>query len=332
MTYAYNLNTRSIIFYFSNENKLEYCKDVIYSKEGEIINDYGNNDQELKPKWVTGFEDGEGAFMINISKCYRTKLGYSFRGIFQITVHRDDKFILEKVKKFFKNVGHIKKISHYFTYKVDSFDELIKVIIPHFEEYPLLSLSKNKPKNFFLFKNCLELITKNKRNITTDILKQILRFKICFKLGTKAKVFSQYPDILPFNNNNIPIPLYNNIEPDWLSGFVAADGRISQDKVDEKLMLDIHKYLGTGSVSKTKKGMINYSISSILDINKIVIPFFNKYKLRTSKEIDFYYFVKIINIVNEKGYGKKWTFEDQKKILYFTSKMNNGRRKFPQSF
>jgi hypothetical protein len=70
-------------------------------------------------------------------------------------------------------------------------------------------------------------------------------------------------------------------------------------------MLYIHKYFGTGCISETKRGMIIYSINSILDINNVVIPFFKKYKLRTSKEIDFSYFVRIIDIINKKGYGKK---------------------------
>src|SRR5579862_3258974 len=130
--------------------------------------------------------------MINIYKCNRTKLGFSFKGIFQIIVHENDKFILEEIKKFFREVGHIKKTGPYFSYRVESFDKLIKVIIPHFETYPLLSL--NKSKSFFLFKNCIELITKNKRKITPNVLKEILRFKICFKLGLKAKVFKEYPN------------------------------------------------------------------------------------------------------------------------------------------
>jgi hypothetical protein len=307
----------------------------------DTIKNYSSNDQDLNPNWVTGFVDGEGAFMLNVSKCLRTKLGYNFRGIFQITVHKDDKFILESIKKFFKNVGHIRETGPYFVYKVESFNELTKVIIPHFEIYPLLSL--NKSKSYFLLKKCIELITNNKRRITIEVFRQILELKICFKLGSKAKVFNEYTDVLPFNVNDIPMPVYDNIDPDWISGFVAADGtfgvyerksisgfrysfRISQDKVDKKLMLNIHKYFGTGSISETKRGMINYSINSLLDINNIVIPFFKIYKLRTSKEIDFYYFVKIFDIINEKGYGKKWTSEDHEKIIFYSSKMNNARR------
>jgi hypothetical protein len=150
--------------------------------------------------------------MINISKCSRTKIGYSFRGIFQLTVHEDDKFILEKIKKFFQNVGNIRKIGPYYVYKVDSFDELIKIIIPHFEKYPLLS--SNKSKSYFLFKKSIELITNNKRKITIDIFKQILALKICFKLGSKAKVFDQYTDILPYESSAILKPTYYKIHPD----------------------------------------------------------------------------------------------------------------------
>lgn len=143
---------------------------------------------------------------------------------------------------------------------------------------------------------------------------------------------------------------YEELDPYWVTGFVDADGsfgvykrklsfkydcsfRISQDKVDKNLLLIIQRNLGTGgSISESNKGMVNYSISSILDINKIVIPFFKQYKLKSSKQIDFESFKKIISIINNKGLGKKWTLKDHEKILLLTSNMNKARRNSKKIF
>jgi hypothetical protein len=324
----------------NKNNSLIFERNIVSYEEYEKIKNISNND-ELNPYWITGFVDGDGAFMIAISRKPTNIIGYSVRGIFQIALHEENKFILEKIKKFFNNVGRIEKIGPYYYYKVDNKRELLTVIIPHFEQFPLLTL--NKSKSFFLFHSCINLTIKNKY-LTLDVFKKILRFKICFKRGNKAKIFEKYPNIVPFNSNRIPKPLYTILNPYWISGFVDADGtfgvykqkssfrytcsfRISQDKVDKKLLLDICKYFGAGSASETKRGMVNYGIFSIKDVNKVVIPFFKQYKLRTSKEIDFNYFVEIVNIINKKNLGIILTTEDHKEILLLTSKMNNARRK-----
>lgn len=83
--------------------------------------------------------------MLNIES-RKTKLGISFHPIFAITVHSSDKYILYKIKNFFNNIGSIRKVKLYYCYKVESLKEIKEVIIPHFEQYPLLS--KNKFKSF----------------------------------------------------------------------------------------------------------------------------------------------------------------------------------------
>jgi hypothetical protein len=75
---------------------------------------------------------------------------------------------------------------------------------------------------------------------------------------------------MPFNIKEITYSLENNITPDWLSGFVAADGtfgvyrrggkhknyncafRISQNKIDEPLLELISSFLTCGKIIKKK--------------------------------------------------------------------------------
>jgi LAGLIDADG endonuclease len=81
--------------------------------------------------------------------------------------------------------------------------------------------------------------------------------------------------------------------------------RISQDEIDEVLLKLISQFLGCGKISKSKRGMCNLGIFSISNLNTIIIPFFFKYRLNTSKEIDFHYFCEIVDIFNKKGHNKK---------------------------
>jgi len=293
--------------------------------------------ERLNPNWITGFTDSEGSFILNVES-NKSKKGVSFRPIFAITVHSSDKYILYKIKKFFNNIGSVRKIRSYYCYKVESTKEMKEVIIPHFEQYPLLS--KNKFKSFFLLKSCVEILSQNKILSETTIL-ELLKYKASFKKGLNAKIFKKYKNIIEYDINKI-INTTRNIEdinPFWLAGFVAGDGsfgvygrgkpsfRISQDKIDELLLINISSFFNSGKITKSKTGMRDLNIRSILDLNNIIIPFFKKYKLCTSKEIDFYYFCEIMKIINKKGYNKKWMEKDLEKVKLLTLKMNNHRRK-----
>lgn len=102
-----------------------------------------------------------------------------------------------------------------------------------------------------------------------------------------------------------------------MAGFVAGDGslgvygkgkpifRISQDKIDELLLVNISQFFNAGKITKCKTGIRDLNIRSISDLNNIIIPFFKKYELCTSKEIDFHYFIEIVEIINKKGYNRK---------------------------
>ena len=54
---------------------------------------------KLNPYWLTGFVDAEGCFFLN--KSSSTKIGYSFTLGFKISLHENDRGILESIKTFF---------------------------------------------------------------------------------------------------------------------------------------------------------------------------------------------------------------------------------------
>jgi hypothetical protein len=64
------------------------------------------NNNNINPNYVSGFIDAEGCFHISILSNSNLKLGVSVRGIFQISLHKKDKVILERIRNFF-DVGRV---------------------------------------------------------------------------------------------------------------------------------------------------------------------------------------------------------------------------------
>ena len=117
------------------------------------------------------------------------------------------------------------------------------------------------------------------------------------------------------------------LEPNWISGFVDGEGtfyiginkqpsmkigyqvlpefRIVQHKKDIKLLYAIKKYFNCGVVRKNHDDRYEVRIRSIEHLEKIIIPFFEKYELKTQKKFDFIKFKKIINLIKQNKHLKK---------------------------
>ena len=77
----------------------------------------------------------------------------------RLTLHKKDLPLLERIQSFF-GVGHIyKEREDTMCYQVLSLQDIINVIIPHFEKYPLLT---QKRADFLLFKAVVELVAKKR--------------------------------------------------------------------------------------------------------------------------------------------------------------------------
>ena len=60
----------------------------------------------LEPWRITGFTDGEGCFYIGIIKKSSCKSGYNCQVSFKISLHENDRAILETIQNYF-GVGNI---------------------------------------------------------------------------------------------------------------------------------------------------------------------------------------------------------------------------------
>lgn len=102
-----------------------------------------------------------------------------------------------------------------------NFSDIIKFIIPHFDKFPLQS---TKAVSYYLFKAVADLMVK-KVHVTLPGYMEVLTYKAASPLGLEAKIFSSFSDITPHNVENVFVPDSQSIlEPEYVSGFVAADG------------------------------------------------------------------------------------------------------------
>ena len=66
------------------------------------------------------------------------KVGKSVRAIFQISLHKKDKVLLEKINDFFGVGKIIQRKDGVYYYQVTSLNDLF-IIIEHLEKYPLIT-------------------------------------------------------------------------------------------------------------------------------------------------------------------------------------------------
>jgi hypothetical protein len=198
---------------------------------------------------------------------------------------------------------HINSSLNKVNFSVDSKPDLTK-LINHLENYPLLT---QKGADFILFKEVVKLMI-TKDHLSIEGLKQIINIKASMNLGLSDFLKSEFKEINPverqeINTENIP-------DSNWIAGFASGEGnfdvritqqstnkigyrvqlrfRISQHDRDTKLMENLMKYLGTGTIYKySGKSAIVLTIFNFSDITKIIIPFFEKNPILGIKVFDY---------------------------------------------
>jgi hypothetical protein len=121
-------------------------------------------------------------------------------------LHCKDALILEKIHSFF-GVGNFriqenKGRNSIAVYSVESLKELINVIIPHFDKYPLLT---QKRADFELFKQIVNLMDK-KEHLTIEGINKIISIRASINKGLSSLLTRHFPDIVPYTRPTFEIP------------------------------------------------------------------------------------------------------------------------------
>lgn len=243
-----------------------------------------------------------------------------------------------KIQYFF-GVGDIRinKVDNYAIYAVNSVKDLSAVVIPHFYKFPLLT---QKQADFLLFKSAIELILR-KEHLTMGGLAKIINIRASMNLGSSDALITAFPNIKPVERPKVEA--VTSIEPSWLVGFTEGEGcffpGITKSKAskvgsavslrfilvqhirDIHLMNSICNYFNCGKLVKYPQN-VQYRIDKLSDIDKILIPLFNKHPLVGSKRHDYLDFVKIAELMKNKAH---LTDSGLEKIRLIKAGMNKGR-------
>jgi hypothetical protein len=101
------------------------------------------------PSYISGYADGEGCF--NVSFCRRLSLrsGWEVRPSFSVSQNSDRREVLELMLEYFR-CGTIRpdRSDQTVKFEVRSAASLLGAVIPHFEQYPLMSAKQRDFEKF----------------------------------------------------------------------------------------------------------------------------------------------------------------------------------------
>lgn len=301
---------------------------------------------KLNPYFITGFSDAESCFNVTVSPRISGSYQVSLR--FKIQLHHQDLDLLEKIKTSFNSIGslNVKNYKTYInpkaTFSVRKFDDIMNVIIPHFDKYPLLT---QKQADFLLFKE-IALLMKNKEHLTPEGIAKIVAIKASMNLGLSDKLSLAFP-VKPFPRpviQTLTIPDFN-----WITGFAEGDSsffinlykvkdtktkfsvklmfRLAQHTRDLELLKLIRKNLNCGTIQLDNRtirsnNMVNYTVTEFYDIYSIIMPFFKQYPLKGIKSLNFEDFYKVAEIMHK---SEHLSLEGINKIIEIKKNMNSNR-------
>ena len=96
---------------------------------------------------------------------------------------------------------------------------------------------------------------------------------------------------------------------------------INIHKKDHNLLKKIASFFGVGKIAKESKDSIMYRVTSIKEINPVILPHFDKYPLLSKKRADFELFQQAVELMNNKVH---LTIEGLEKIISIKSSLNLG--------
>ena len=101
--------------------------------------------------YLSGYADGEGCFCVTFNRSKRHRFGWDIRPSFSVSQNRDRAEVLELFLQNF-GCGTIRpdRSDKTLKYEVRSVNDLASKVVPHFEQYPLLSKKQNDFRMFSL--------------------------------------------------------------------------------------------------------------------------------------------------------------------------------------
>lgn len=301
----------------------------------------------LNSNWVTGFYDAEGCFSLSVYQNKTSKIGWTVALKVQVTQKVTSIFVLESIKIFFGGYGSILTTNKEKTiarYQLTGIENVMKIVIPHFVKYPLLT---SKFLNFDDFRKAA-LIIQAGEHLTIE---GINRLKI---ISAGMNTNRPFIDKWEHCKNNLNLSMFT---PEWVQAFVDGEGSfqfylgnnscifsIAQHVSDYYVLKHIAEFF-PGSVIYPKIDTLesvetyikkcqelSYKKSPVLELKitsknlhkSVIVPFFEAYPLYTTKALDFADWKKLIEMTDAKYYNLI-NINGRAELLRISKGMNRGR-------
>jgi len=115
-------------------------------------------------------------------------------------LHKRDLVLLNHINNFF-GVGTITNDGTYIVYAVKTVKNLIEIIIPHFNSFPLLT---KKYADFELFKQIVFIMAK-KGHLLSESFQEIMGLRASLNLGISEKLKNAFPNIIPVSRPELSL-------------------------------------------------------------------------------------------------------------------------------
>lgn len=134
--------------------------------------------------FVSGFTEGEGCFCVCFNKRAKMKTNIEVRPSFSISQNKRNLELLKLINQHFK-CGSIRfsKSDQNYKFEIRSIKELVRIIIPFFEKYPLQGIKRD---DFEKFKEVCVLIHQN-QHLSSDCLRKIIELSYQINYSGKRK-------------------------------------------------------------------------------------------------------------------------------------------------
>ncbi|KAG2219182.1 hypothetical protein INT45_008357 [Circinella minor] len=183
----------------TEENKLKLLKSIGYDQEIYLENLSIPNLSPINPDFVSGLTDGDGSFFISFRSNGRVTPSY--------TVIQDNscRNVLEELVRYF-NCGKVYDLkSNSCRFQVENLDDIINKVIPHFNNYLLLT---EKKTHFEIFSKACELMQSNSHKTQEGFL-ELINLAYDMNKDGKGRKLSK-DEFIEFMRSKSKLPLDTN--------------------------------------------------------------------------------------------------------------------------
>jgi hypothetical protein len=248
---------------------------------------------------------------------------------FVIGLHLVDLPLLFQIQNFFGGIGKITTCGNVAKFTVGRLEDLVTVIIPHFQAYPLIT---QKSIDFQIFSFVVDLMGQA-LHLTDKGLNLIVAAKSAMNKGLPENLKAVFPNVTP-----LPRALASTatlLDPNWVSGFTCGEGWFStathrdsfqvtfgltQHERDHPLLLKFEDFFGCGGCSITSKlNTYEYRVRSFKKCFDHILPHFDQYPVLGRKQRNYELWREVVTVLNS---GAHKTEEGRARIIEIRSLLN----------